>query len=200
MPAEHKIQEVERLKTLFESSNTLICADFSRMGVGPMTELRRALRERGVEFRVVKNRLTYLAADAAGKPLIKDIVQGPTAIAFGFDDPLGPAKALTEFIKASRSPLKITGGVLNGRALSPSDIAELALLPGMEELIARLMAQLQGPITGLAFVLNGPVASLARVLERRLESMAEEGQPADEPALDALGPEASDEAEEKPVE
>ena len=200
MPAERKIQEVERLKALFESSNTLIFADFTGMNVGAMTELRRALRERDVEFRVVKNRLTYLAAEAAGKPLIKDIVRGPTGIAFGYDDPVGPAKALTEFVRATRSPLKVTGGLLGERTLSPAEIAEIALLPGMEELIARLLGQLQGPITGLALVLNGPIASLARVLQRRLEGMAEEGQPADEPALEAPDPGASDEEEEKPAE
>ena len=77
MPAERNIQEVERLKALFESSNALISADFTGMEVTAMTELRRALRDRGIEFRVVKNRLTYLAAEAAGRPLIKDIVRGP---------------------------------------------------------------------------------------------------------------------------
>lgn len=200
MPAERNIQEVERLKALFESSNALISADFTGMEVTAMTELRRALRDRGIEFRVVKNRLTYLAAEAAGRPLIKDIVRGPTGIAFGSGDPIGPAKALTEFVRATRSPLKVMGGLLGERTLSPGEIAEIALLPGREELIARLMGRLQGPITGLAFVLNGPIASLARVLQRRLEGMAGDGQPADEPAPEAPDPGASNEEEEKPAE
>ena len=170
MPTERKVREVEELGKLIAESTIAISADFSGMGVSAMTELRSALRQRGVRFRVVKNRLTYLAAEAAGRPLVKDIVQGPTGIAFGFDDPVAPAKALSEFITSNRSVLKIKGAILGDRTLSAEEVGELAALPSRDELIARLLGQLQGPIASLTYVLNAPLGALARVLQRAAEA------------------------------
>jgi large subunit ribosomal protein L10 len=110
LPTERKVRSVEELSRLIEGSTILISADYTGMSVDAMTAMRSALRQRDVEFHVVKNNLTYLAADAAGRPLVKEIVHGPSGIAFGRgDDPVEPAKALTEFIRSSRSPLTIRG-------------------------------------------------------------------------------------------
>ena len=158
------------MRDLLDRCTIAISADNTGMSVVAMTNLRRALREKGVTFRVVKNRLVYLAADAAGKPQVKDIVQGPSGIAFGFDDPTVPAKALTEFIITTRSPLTIKGGVLGNRALTPQEISNLAALPNKDTLVARLLGQLQAPIASLTYVLNAPLASLARVLQRVIEA------------------------------
>lgn len=171
MPTEQKISIVQDLSKLIEGSTIVISTDYTNMSVGEMTDMRRALRERDVEFRVVKNSLLYLAAEAAGKPLVKDIVEGPTGIAFGYADPVEPAKALNDFVRDTKVPLKIRGGVLGDRSLSAEEIATLATLPSKDELIARLLGQLQSPILGLAYVLNAPIASLARVLQRRSESV-----------------------------
>ena len=169
MPTDRKVKDVEDLQKLLESCTAAISADFTGLKVDAMTALRRALRERGVTFRVVKNRITYLAADAAGRPAVKEIVQGPTGIAFGFEDPVEPAKALTDFMISTRSPLKIRGGLLGDRALSSEEVASLAALPSRDQLIAHLLGQLQAPITSLAYVLIAPVASLARVIQRHIE-------------------------------
>ena len=171
MPTEQKISIVQDLSKLIEGSTIVISTDYTNMSVGEMTDMRRALRERDVEFRVVKNSLLYLAAEAAGKPLVKDIVEGPTGIAFGYADPVEPAKALNDFVRATRVSLKIRGGVMGDRSLSAEEIATLATLPSKDELIAQLLGQLQSPILGLAYVLNAPIASLARVLQRRSESV-----------------------------
>ena len=144
------------------------------MSVGAMTDMRRALRDKDVEFRVVKNSLVYLAAEAAGKPLVRDIVEGPTGIAFGYTDPVEPAKALSDFVSSTRSPLKIRGGVMGDRALTAEEVATLASLPSKDELISILLGRLQGPISGLAYVLNAPIASLARVMQRRAEAVGQE--------------------------
>ena len=171
MPTERNAERVQQLSKLIRESTVAISADFSGMSVGMMTGLRRALREQGVEFKVVKNRLTYLAADDAGKPLIKDLVKGQTAIAFGFEDPTQPAKTLTEFIRTNRAPLRIMAGVLGDRSLTAAEIGELAALPSKDELIARLLGQLQAPISGLAYVLSAPFSALARVLQRHIEAV-----------------------------
>lgn len=173
MPTEAKASQVQELKELFESSTVAISADFTGMGVGAMTELRRALREHGVRFRVVKNRLAYLAADAAQKPIIKEIVEGPTGIAFGFGDPVEPAKALTQFIRATRSTLEIKGAVLGDKRLSAAEVDALAALPPRDQLIARLIGQIQAPISGLVYVLNATPSALARVLQRAAEARGE---------------------------
>jgi large subunit ribosomal protein L10 len=149
------------------------------MSVTAMTDLRHALRDKGVTFRVVKNRLTYLAADAAGKPQVREIVNGPTGLAVGFDDPSVPAKALNDFIVASRSPLTIKGGLMGDQALTAEEVGRLATLPSKDELIARLLGQLQAPITNLAYVLNAPIAGLARVLQRVAEAKSDDGPESD---------------------
>jgi len=185
MPTERKMRSVEQLRQLIESCTVVISADYTGMSVGAMTELRRALRDKRVEFHVVKNRLAYLAADAAGRPLVKDIVQGPTGLALGFGEPVEPAKALTEFIRNTDNALKVRGGVLGDRILTEKEVASLAALPSKEQLVARLAGQLQGSLTGLVYVLSAPVSGLARVLQRRVESMGEE----------QAGPEFSDQEE-----
>ena len=183
MPTQRKVDLVEELRQLIERFTIAVTADHSGMNVVAMTDLRRALRERGVEFHVVKNRLTYLAADAAKKPYFKEVVQGPTGIAWGFDESLEPAKALADYIRMSRAPIRITGGVLGERTLSVEEVGELAALPSKNELIARLAGQIQGPIAALAYVLSAPLTGLATVLQRHAESMASKGEaPAEEEA------------------
>ncbi len=199
MPTDKKKNEVQLIKGIIETSKALVLVDFSGLSVVDMTSLRRDLREQGVGIRVVKNRLTYLAADEAGKPAVRDVIQGPTAIAYAETDPVAAAKGLKKFIDANRSQLKIIGGMLDDRSLSSEEVGELAFLPGMEELIAKLMGQLQAPVASLAIVLNGPVSALARVLSRRMETMgAEEATVEEAPAEEAPDEEAPD--EEAPAE
>ena len=87
MPTEAKIQRVDELKDKLERSSIAVAADYTGISVNGMTDLRRRMRAAGVDLTVVKNTLTYLASDAAGRPQVKEIVQGPTVMAFGYDDP-----------------------------------------------------------------------------------------------------------------
>ena len=170
MPTEAKRAQVESIRELLEGCTAVVSTDYTGLSVQSMTDLRRSLRGNGVGFRVVKNTLTHLAADAAGKPGMKEIVEGPTGIAFSFDDPVAPAKALREFARTSRLPMTIRGGLLGEQVLTADEVERLADVPSKEELIARLMGQLMAPVTGLAYVLDAPVASLARVLQRRIDT------------------------------
>ncbi len=174
MPTEAKRAQVESIRELLESSTAVVSTDYTGLSVESMTDLRRVLRGNGVGFRVVKNTLTHLAADAAGKPGMKEIVEGPTGIAFSTGDPVAPAKALREFIRSSRSQMTIRGGLLGEQVLSAAEVDTLADVPSKDELIARLMGQLMAPVTSLAYVLDAPVASLARVLQRRVETAGNE--------------------------
>ena len=174
MPTEKKAEAVREIQEWLKDTSIIITTNYSGLPVGEMTALRRVMRENDVRYKVVKNTLTYLAADAANQPLLKEIVQGPTAIAFGYDDPIGPAKALSEFISNNRSALEIRGAIMDGRLLTAAEIDALAKLPSKDGLIAMLMGQLQGPIAGLAYVLNGPVSGLARVLQQHSENLAQD--------------------------
>jgi len=183
------------------SCTIAITADFTGMGVTAMTDLRRALREQGVHLKVVKNRLARLAADGAGREMIKDIVDGPTAVAYGFDDPVGPARALAGYIKTNRSPLAIRGGVMGDRALTAQEVDTLASLPGRDDLIGRLLSRMQSPVAGLMTVLQAPMAGLAQVLHQAAAARSETEpteQPETEPVEQAEAePEAEPEAPPK---
>jgi len=174
VPTEAKEAQVESIRQLLESCTAAVSTDYTGLGVQAMTDLRRSLRERGVSYRVVKNTLTHLAADAAGRPGAKDIFQGPTGIAFGFEDPIEPAKAIRDFVERTRSPMTIQGGLLGEQILTAAEVEQLANLPSKDDLIASLMGQLQGPITSLVYVLDAPISSLARVIQRKIEESSVE--------------------------
>ena len=169
MPTQRNIEAVDDLRGWIEQCTIAITADFSGLRVSEMTGLRRALREKGVQFRVVKNRLVRLAADAAGRPAFKEIVDGPTAIAFGYGEPAEPARALAEYIRATRSSITIRGGLMGDRTLSSREVNTLATLPSKEELVAQLLSRLQAPIAGLVSTLNAPISGLARVLQAQVD-------------------------------
>jgi len=174
LPTEKKENAVKDFKEWLDGSTIVISTNYNGLSVADMTILRRTLRAKDVRYKVIKNTLAYRAADEAGHSQIKEIVKGPSAIAFGYGEPTEPAKALSDFIKDNRSSLSITGAVLDGRILSPEQVEQLASLPTREQLIAQLLGQLQSPITGLANVLNGPLSGLARVLQGQVSNLEQQ--------------------------
>jgi large subunit ribosomal protein L10 len=188
MPTQKKIDQVEELRERFARATITVATDHSGQSVNSMTDIRDKMRESNVEYRVVKNTLTYLAADAANNPQIKVIVQGPTALALGYDNPVDVAKALEEYIRVNRSSLTIRGAVLDGKVLSRDQVIALSRLPAKEVLMAQLLGQLQAPINMLVSqlqapmyrllgALNGPTSSLAMLLQQRIEQLrAQESQ------------------------
>ena len=174
MPTELKEQKVAELAELFSNSSILITADYSGLPVGQMNEMRRALQAEGVKFRVIKNSLALLAADASGKPALKEVIEGQTGIAFGDGEPTVPAKALSDYIRRSRSALKILGAEFEGQALNPQQITQLATLPSKDQLVSLLLARMKSPMSGLVNVLNGPLGGLARVLKQHADNLAQE--------------------------
>ena len=174
MPTREKEQAVEAMKDWMEKCTVAIATNYAGLPVATMTNLRRALRESGVQYKIIKNTLAYLAADAAGKPGLKEIVKGPTAIAFTYGEQVDPAKALSEFMRTNRSSLSIIGGFLDDKVLSAADVENLASLPSKDELLARLLGQMQAPTAGLVRVLNGPIEGLARVLQAQADKISAE--------------------------
>jgi large subunit ribosomal protein L10 len=117
-----------------------------------MNDLRRRLRAEAVEYQVVKNSLLVRAADDTEAALIKAHFKGPSAIAISYEDPVAPAKVLTQFAKEN-DKLEIKVGVLNGKVLDVNAIKALAALPSREVLLAQLLATLNSVPTSFVRVL-----------------------------------------------
>lgn len=168
MPTQEKVNRVSELRTKLERSSIIIAAGYGGMNANAMVDLRRRMREGGVEFVVVKNNLLNLAADAAAVPQLKDIVTGQTAIAVGYDDAATIAKTVT----AAAGALSIHGAVVNrSDKMLPAEVSRLAALPPRPALMAQLLGNMQSPLYGLMNVLNGTVRSLAYVLQARIDQL-----------------------------
>ncbi|MQG19453.1 MAG: 50S ribosomal protein L10 [SAR202 cluster bacterium] len=166
LPSEKNIQIVEDLKGNIESSSILIATDYSGVNVAEISTLRAALREQGVQFKVVRNTLALIAADQAGNSKLKELIEGPTSFVFGFEDPVEPVRVLTKFIKDSGSKVKVRGALMGDSLLTTEEVDYMASLPDRPTLLSQLLGQLQAPISSLATVLNAPTQGLVTLLDR----------------------------------
>lgn len=171
MKLEEKKQAVSELAQKLERSNIVITTNYIGLTVAEMTELRRKLRHEEIEYRVIKNTLAHFAAEQAGKENLSSIIEGPTAIAFGYGDETAPAKVLLDYIRSAKSELKISGALMNERVLSASEVATLATLPPKEVLIAKLLSGMQGSIFALVNVLNANIAGFTNLLVARKKQL-----------------------------
>ena len=201
MPTQQKIDRVQDIKDRLERSSIVMTASYGGIPVNQMVELRRAMRASGVEFTIVKNTLLALAADEAQKPQLKEIVNGPTAIAFGYNDPVEAAKAMADYIRTGGSSLAVLGAIMGDEAaMSPSEFTRLAALPPKSVLLAMLLGQMQSPLARLLTIMNGPLQSMGNVLQARVRQLEEQAPaPAPEPEASAE-PEAAPEAEDAPAD
>ena len=172
MPTQAKIDRVNELKDKLERCSIAVTATYTNIGVNEMTDLRRRTRAAGVEFVIIKNTLMHLAADAAQVPQLKEIVNGPTAVAFGYDEPVDVAKILSEYIRTTRSPLAFQGALMgDGPVLPAADVERLAALPPRPQLVANLLGQFQAPLYRLLGVLNGPLQGFSGILQARIQQL-----------------------------
>lgn len=165
MARPEKVAVVEELTQKLSDSQLAVLTDYRGLNVKDITELRKKLREAGVEFKVVKNTLTTLAARKLELEDLEPHLEGPTAIAFGFEDPVAPAKILSDFAQDHKQ-LELKVGVLEGKVIDADAIGDLAKLPSREVLLGMLLGAMQGPIGGFARVLAGPITGFARVLDQ----------------------------------
>ena len=172
MPTQANIDRVNELKDKLERCSIAVTATYTNIGVNEMTDLRRRTRAAGVEFVIIKNTLMHLAADAAQVPQLKEIVNGPTAVAFGYDEPVDVAKILSEYIRTTRSPLAFQGALMgDGPVLPAADVERLAALPPRPQLVANLLGQFQAPLYRLLGVLNGPLQGFSGILQARIQQL-----------------------------
>jgi large subunit ribosomal protein L10 len=171
MRKEEKKEVVRELAQKLSGCDIAITTDYRGLSVAEMTELRRRLRQEGIEYRVIKNTLARFAAEQAGKEGLTSIIEGPTAIAFCHGDVAAPAKALVDYIRSSKSELKIRGGLLDRRVLSAAEVTTLAHLPPKEELVAKLLSGMQGTLFALVSVLSANITSFLNLLNARMKQL-----------------------------
>lgn len=172
MPTAAKEKEIRDLADLLSRARIAILTDYRGINVANLNALRRRLAEAGIEYHVAKNTLVRIAARQVGKEAIEPLLQGPNALAVGFDDETKPARVLAEFIRATRSTLAIKGGLLENAVLTPEQVSQLAAMPPRGELISRLLGGMQGPAVGLVSVLSASMRTLASVLQQRADQLS----------------------------
>jgi len=159
-----KQQIVSDLRERFSKAKVLIVTDYKGLDVITINRLRRQLREIGSEYQVVKNSLLIRAAEETDVALIKDTFKGPNAVTLSYEDPVAPAKVLTEFAKENNN-LEVKMGVLDGKVLDGNAIKALSSLPSREVLLSQLLAAFNGVPASFVRLLNAVPQQLLNVLQ-----------------------------------
>ncbi|RAU94541.1 50S ribosomal protein L10 [Paenibacillus sp. YN15] len=149
---EQKQQMVNEVTAKLQESSCTVVADYRGLTVAQVTQLRKNLREAGVEFQVLKNTLVRRATAEANLTELDAVLTGPTAVAFG-KDVVAPAKVLADFAKKN-DKLQIKGGVVEGRVVDAAQLKALADLPSREGLLSMLLSVLQAPMRNFALAVK----------------------------------------------
>ncbi len=158
-----KEAEVKRIEDKLKNSSSVVLTEFRGLDVHSLAELRRRLREKEVDYKVIKNSLARIAASNLGLDELYGYLTGPTALATAVEEIVAPAKVIFDFSK-EHDALRIKGGILEGQVINADKVKTLAKLPSKEELLAKLVGNLNGSIAGLVNMLNNPLRGLVGVL------------------------------------
>lgn len=157
---------VKEIEDKIDASDSIVLMEYKGLTVADATELRSKFREAGVDYKVYKNTMMRFAFENKGYDALKDLLQGPNAVAFSpAGDPVSAAKVANTFAKDNEA-IVIKAGVVNGQVIGVEEVKNLAELPSQETLLAMLLSAMQGPVRGLAVSLNETVSGLARALNQ----------------------------------
>jgi large subunit ribosomal protein L10 len=195
MNREEKSATIQEIAAQIEASEAIFAVDYRGISVPQAAQLRSKLREADASFRIVKNRLTKIAAEQAGEDRLAELLQGPTALAFVRGDTAQAAKAISTFNK-EHAVLTYKGGFMDTTSLDPESFKAIALLPSREVLIGQFAGVVASPVTGVVRGLNALIQGLASQLGQIADQglVAGEAAPA-EPEAPAAEETSSDDAE-----
>lgn len=160
---EQKKAIVTEMVDKLKNATAGVLVDYKGITVADDTALRIKFREAGVDYAVVKNTLTRFAANQVGFEGLDPVLNGTTALAVSFTDPVAPAKVIAEFAKGKEN-FKIKAGFVDGKIISVNEVKALAELPSKEVLISKVLGGLNAPISGFVNVLNGNIRGLVVAL------------------------------------
>lgn len=164
MARPEKEAAVKEVAEILQKARGVFLTDFEGLNVGMMEELRQKCREASVSFRVIKNTLTRIAAKKASWDELVDYLQGPSAIAYSFDDPSAPARVVTAFAKKTEKP-KIKVSLFEGVFYGPDKIEKIASLPPKDVLLTRVVGGLNAPIQGVVGSLHNLLQKFVMTLD-----------------------------------
>lgn len=171
MATQAKIEQVAELAEKIRKAQSVVLVDYQGITVNEETELRKKVREAGAEYLVAKNRLFKIALKEAGvEDSFDDLLEGTTAFAFGYADPVAPAKLVFDLAKdkaKAKRVFKIKGGLLTGKRVEATEVEALAKLPSRDQLLSMLLNSMLGPIRKLAY------ATVAIADKKEAETTAE---------------------------
>ena len=170
---EQKAEILDELKASMKDAKSVVFADYQGLSVKDLRGLRMSLKEAGVDFKVAKKTLFRIAAKDSGfEEIPNEVLEGPVGAAFSMEDEVAAAKLLHKFAKTNEN-LKLRGAFFEGRILSVEETKQLALIPGKEELIGKLLYLFNYPISGFHGVLHNTLAGFVRVLDAIKEKQSQ---------------------------
>ena len=158
-----KQDKVSQIKEKVDKAQVAIVTEYKGYSVEEITNLRRALQKEGGDYMVTKNTLAKLAIKDTPYEVLAETLKGPIAIAFGFDDQVAPAKALSKFIKDTKKG-EILAAAMDGKLLSAAEAKALANLPSKQEIYAKMLGCINSPASGIANSINAVMSSLTRAM------------------------------------
>lgn len=198
---------IDEISEVVKDAQGVVLVDYRGLTVEQDTILRKQLREAGITYKVYKNTMMNFAFKGTDLEVLAPHLEGPSAIAVSKEDATAPARIIVKFAKEAPA-LELKAGVVEGVLYDSKGIAEIAKIPGREELLSRLLGSLQSPVANFARVLNqiaekggageaAPAAEAAPVEEKTEEAPAAEAAPAEEKAEEAPAAEATPDEEAK---
>ncbi len=158
-----KSEKIDAIKSKLEKAQVAIITEYQGLSVEDITKLRREIQKGGGDYMVTKNTLVKIAVQGTEYEALAEKMTGPIALAFGFEDPVSPAKAVAKFIKESKKGSMI-GAVLDGKLLSEAETKALSELPSKEELFAKMLGSINSPASGIVGCVSGVMAALTRAV------------------------------------
>jgi len=172
MATPRKIEIVEEYTEKFKKAKGIYLTDYTGIDVKTIDDLRKKFRESNIEYKVLKNRLAKIAFNNIGVKEMDPYLQGVTSFVIGYDDPVIPAKIITEFNKKTKK-LNLKAAYLEGTVFGPEEAVKLADLPTRDVLLGQFVGLLQAPMSKLVATLQAPLQKMVGLLESLKEKKQE---------------------------